>query len=105
MIGALRHKIELLTPSRDDDEAGGAQVSWLPGPDTWARVERLTSVRDISGDRETRLKRIAATMRYRSDIVLGWRVRFDGADYEVVSMESDDGRDRRLTLVCEEVLS
>lgn len=105
MIGTLRHKIELLTPSRDADEGGGAAISWLPGPELWARVERLTSTRDIAGDRNARLKRIAVTIRFRTDIALGQRLTFDNSDYDVVSIESDDDRDRRLTLVCEEVVS
>ena len=105
MIGALRHKIELLTLSRIADDGGGATVAWLPGPDLWARVERLTSTRDIAGDRTQRLKRIEATIRYRTDVVLGQQIRFEGDPYEVVSIESNDDRDRRLTLICEEVMS
>lgn len=105
MIGALRHKIELLTASRIEDEAGGASLVWAPGPDLWARVERLTSTRDFAGDRENRLKRIAVTIRFRSDVTLGQRLRFDSETYETVSMESDDAGEKRLTLVCEEVLS
>lgn len=102
MIGALRHRIEFLTPARIDDDAGGAQIVWLPGPELRADVERLTSTRDFAGDRENRLKRIAATIRYRTDIVLGQRIAFDDDAYEVVSIENDD--ERRLTLICEEVL-
>lgn len=104
MIGGLRHRIELMTLSRVDDDAGGAATLWLPGPELWAQVERLTSTRDVAGDRTNRLKRIAATIRYRTDIVLGQRIRFENDAYEVVSVESGDERDRRLTLVCEEVV-
>lgn len=105
MIGALRHRVELLTPSRIDDDAGGAAIVWLPGPEIWAAVERLTSTRDFAGDRENRLQRIAATVRFRTDIVLGQRLVFENDQYEVVSIENDDERGRRLTLVCEEVKS
>ena len=105
MIGELRHKIELLTASRVDDEAGGASISWVSGGDLWAAVERLSSTRDFAGDRENRLKRIAVTMRQSAAITLGGRLMFSGETYEIVSIESDDGRDRRLTLICEEVLS
>ncbi len=104
MIGALRHKIEMLTATRVDDGGGGASVVWLPGPEFWARVEKLTSVRDFSGDRANRLKRIAATIRHRTDVILGQQLRFDNDAYEVVSIE-DDGDGRRMTLVCEEVRS
>lgn len=103
MIGSLSKKIEFLTPSRVDDEAGGASLSWLPGPEMWARVERLTSTRDVAGDRNNRLRRIAANLRYRADIPIGQRVAFENSEYEVVSIESED--DRRLTLICEEVLA
>jgi head-tail adaptor len=104
VIGSMRRKIELLTLSRIDDDGGGAAIVWLPGVDLWARVERLTSTRDVAGDRTSRLKRIAATIRSRTDIVLGQQIRFDDDAYEVVSIESEDDRDRRLTLICEEVI-
>ena len=104
MIGALRHKIELLTLARVDDEAGGASLAWNAGAELWADVERLSSTRDFTGDRDNRLKRIAATIRFRADIALGQRLIFAGETYETVSIESEDGREKRLTLICEEVV-
>lgn len=105
MIGALRHRIKFLAPLRTPDNGGGASLAWVPGALVWASVERLTSTRDFAGDRSNRLKRIAATIRRRADIVLGQRLRFDAVDYEIVSVEDADDRGRRLTLVCEEVSS
>jgi head-tail adaptor len=104
VTGSLRHKVELLAAARTADEAGGASIAWSADAEIWARVERLTSTRDFSGDRDNRLKRIAVTVRWRAGLSLGARVRFEDADYEIVSIESDDGRERRVTLVCEEVL-
>lgn len=104
MIGALRSRIEFLTPSRIDDDGGGAAVVWLPGPEIFAQVTRLASTRDFAGDRTNRLKRIAVAVRYRGDVLLGQRIVFDNETYEVVSIENDDERGRRLTLICEEVL-
>jgi SPP1 family predicted phage head-tail adaptor len=101
MIGALRHKIELLTAVRAADDGGGAGIIWAPGAEMWARVERLSSTQDFAGDRTARLKRIAATIRYQTNIALSQRLRFDGDVFEVVSIE-DDEPGRRLTLVCEE---
>ena len=105
MIGSLRHKVVLLEAARTEDEAGGASIAWSSGAALWAGVERLSSTRDFTGDRETRLKRIAVSIRYSADVALGQRLTFEGETYETVSIESDDERDKRLTLICEEVLS
>ena len=104
MIGQFRNRIEILTPSRTDDGAGGGSVAWLPGPEIWARVERLSSTQDFAGDRNNRLKRVAATIRHRTDVALGHQILFDFVVYEIVSIEDDDPG-RRLILICEEAPS
>ena len=101
MIGALRHKIDLLAATSTPDGGGGFSTDWTPVDAMWAEVERLTSTRNLLGDRTQRLRRLAVSIRYRSDVALGARIRHDGADYDVVSIE-DDGDRRRLTLICEE---
>ena len=101
MIGSLRNRVEFQTAARVDDDGGGAAIVWLPGPEVWAEVERLASTRDFAGDRRNQLRRIAVTIRSRSDLLLGQRVAFNGNTYEVVSIE--DAERARLTLICEEV--
>ena len=103
MIGALRHKITVLTPSRIADSGGGAGLIWSPGASLWARVIRLSTIQDFVGDRRRRLKRIAATIRLRDDIEPGMRVLYESDLYEITSVESGDDRERRLTLICEGV--
>ena len=105
MIGLLRKRIDILAETRIADAAGGATSSWASVATIWAGLERLTSSRDLSGDGDRRLKRFAATIRFRTDIAPGGRVRFDGADYLVASVEGNDEKERRLTLVCEEIAS
>lgn len=100
----MRHLIDILSPSRTPDEAGGAAVSWALVETVWARVERLAGSRDFAGDRTNRLRRIAATIRFRSDVGLGQRIDDQGVRYEIVSIEAPDGPDRYLVLVAEEVL-
>lgn len=104
MIGLFRKRIEILSQTRIDDGAGGATVAWSTVETAWASVERLAGSRDFSGDRRAQLRRIAATIRWRPAAMPGRRLRLEGRDYEIVSVESVDERERRVVLVCEEVL-
>lgn len=102
MIGLMRHRIEILAPTRLPDDAGGAGLAWSVFETMWAGLRRLSSARDVAGGGDRRLRRVAATVRFRPWIRAGLRLRFDDADFEIVSVESDDARERALTLVCEE---
>jgi head-tail adaptor len=102
VIGQLRHRVEILAPERLADGAGGARLAWTPVETLWAGLQHLPSVRDTSGARIRRLRRIAATMRWRPTIALGRRLRFDGALFDIVSVESEGGREPTVTLICEE---
>lgn len=103
MSGAFRHQVTLLSGAVIDDDGGGVTLVWTPITEFWANAEYLSSVADFLGDKRRRLKRVALTIRKRLDVVLGGRLIFDGATFEVVSIESDDEQGRRLILICEEV--
>ncbi|MFZ5618823.1 MAG: head-tail adaptor protein [Pseudomonadota bacterium] len=103
MIGALRFQIDILSATNAGDEAGGRAVSYAPVATVWSAVDQLSSVVASEGARTQRLKRIKAYVRNRSDFALGGRIRHQGVDYEIVSIESDDERGRRVFLICEEV--
>lgn len=104
MIGALRYKIQLLQRTESPDEAGGAAAAYAPVADIWSAVERTASVIGAGGGRDRPLRRLRVWIRSRPDASLNARIRFEGADYKIVSVESDDARGRRLFLICEEVL-
>lgn len=103
MIAALRYQIDILAASKAADEAGGSVVSWAPAATAWSAVDQLSSVVSTDGARQRRLKRIRALVRNRAGFELGGRIRHAGADYEIVSIETDDERGRRVFLICEEV--
>lgn len=105
MIGALKHQVDRLEATFLSDGGGGVAASFGIAETVWANVERLTSTRNFAGDKRQRLRRLAVTIRFVTDIDLGDRIRFQEADYEIASIENGDTKDRRLTLICEEVLS
>jgi head-tail adaptor len=106
MIGNLRNEITLLSPSRIADSGGGAGLVWSPdGAAIWADVRLLSSTTDVAGDRARRLKRLSARVRPRDGLAPGARLRYDGVDFEIVSIEDADARGRRILLICEEIAS
>lgn len=104
MIALLRARIALLSRSDAPDEAGGAAVSFAPGAEIWAGVERLAAALAPADPRVRRLRRIRALIRSRSDVAIGGRVRFEDADYAILSIEKDGEKGRRLFLTCEETV-
>lgn len=102
MIGSLRKQIELYEPVRIADEAGGAAIDFAPFAVTWAAVEHLASARELDGERHARIRRIAVNLRWRADVALGQCVGIGQERFEIVSIESDDAKDRRMTLIAEE---
>lgn len=103
MTHYLRKRIELLAPARIADEAGGASEVFAPVEPAWAEIAQLSSVRNLAGGGKTPLRRLVAHIRWRAGPEPGWRVRASGTDYEITSIEISDGKERFMTLVCEEV--
>lgn len=104
MIGNLKYKLMRFIAHREADAGGGANIVWEASGELWASIEQLTPLRDRSGEGRRFLKRIAAEVRADSSINEGERIRYDERDYEIVSIESSDERQRRFVLIGEEVL-
>lgn len=103
MIGSMRNKVTLLSRQSVEDGGGGRAVTWQPAEELWAAIEKLSPVRDFTGGTRRFLTRIAAEVRFDKTLEAGRRLRIDNADYEIVSVETVDERQRRLVLIAEEV--
>jgi head-tail adaptor len=101
MIGYYRYEIDILETTRRPDGAGGARTLHQPIARVWSAIEQLPAAAG-DGPGEGRLRRIKAFVRNRIEFALGRRIRWGGDDYEIVSIESDDERGRRVFLICEE---
>lgn len=101
--GTLRRTVTTLASISAPDGTGGNAIAYVPDTDIWAMVRRLSSVGDVAGDRAIRLRRLSVTIRRTPDLHPGSRLRFDGDDYEITSIEDADDQALRLTLICEEV--
>lgn len=108
-IGALRHRLELISPERLEDGAGGfTRVDAAQGV-VWADI-RPASMRemDAAGRLEMQITHVI-TIRFRADILplQGWRVRWtDRANRQregyVQTASDPDERCRFLELIVRE---
>jgi head-tail adaptor len=103
VIGDLRHRIDIRARILAQDEAGGAAAFWTNIASVWAGIVELSSLRTGAGARDNLLRRLAVTIRHRMDVKLGQRLRLtDGAEFDIVSIETTAGRERFLILIAEE---
>lgn len=102
MIGAFRHRVTLMARSETPDGAGGVLTAFTASPPQWARVELAPTLVNPDGGR--RIRRLRVRLRTENPAPIGGRLLFDGALYDIVSIETDDARGRRRVLACEEVL-
>lgn len=100
VITALRARIRLERPQREDDEIGGGAIVYEDAGDAWAEIS-------ASGGSESNAFDIAPSrviyrveLRARADLRAGWRIVW-GARVLRVTARRDEGGPR-IVLICEE---
>ncbi len=98
-IGMLDEQIEIQTSTTTADSYGAQVVTWIPLATEFARIENASTGNSENYDSalETTLRRITATIRYRSDVTEKMRVVYDGDTYDIL-VKQKIGRNRFLTL-------
>lgn len=98
-IGAMRHKVRLLEPTRSKDGGGFATDEYEEADRCFAEAEIESGLEPLQqgGVRGERVARFR--IRYRTDILATWRVEWRGQTYELVEPPLNlDGRRRFLWL-------
>jgi SPP1 family predicted phage head-tail adaptor len=103
MIGVMRHRVTLETPTDAQDDAGGFVRSYTPLAQLWARVENLNASEQFVEQRLEQSRKIAVTIRWRSDMQSQMRFDFRGRKLIVRSVQDVDERRRFLRCLCEEL--
>lgn len=101
-VGALRHRLRLEAPSRDEDGSGGAVVSWQPVATLWAEVIAGSGREILQSDGLTALAMHEVRIRYRSDVTAEMRFVMGERVLDIRAVRDLDGRRLWLSCLCEE---
>jgi SPP1 family predicted phage head-tail adaptor len=94
--GAFRHELMLEEATRASDGAGGHTISWTEVGTLFARIEPLSATGRFGADQTLENVTHRITMRCRSDVVSGMRLRRLGRAFEVITVHDPDETGRYL---------
>lgn len=72
-IGAMRHRLQLEQPITTPDDAGGADIAWLPVASLWASLRPLSANEVESGDGLVSRITHEVMTRHRTDVTAAMR--------------------------------
>ncbi|MGX1787236.1 phage head closure protein [Bosea sp. NPDC055332] len=102
-VGALRRRLLLEAPIETADGAGGQLRSFETIAAVWAQLEWLSGNERWRGERPEQAASHRITLRWRSGVDTGQRLRDGHQIFEIRAVGDPDGSRRRLVCLVEEV--
>jgi SPP1 family predicted phage head-tail adaptor len=100
VIGALRARVKLQSPTRVADELGGAAILWTDEGDVWAEIEAGGGGDGAAFDAIPSVTNYRVTINRRDDVRVGWRIAWGARRLPIIGV-ADDGAPR-IQLSCQE---
>lgn len=100
LIGAMRARVKLQSPTRIADEIGGAAIAWSDEGDVWAEIDASGAAEAPAFDASPSVATYRVTINRREDVRAGWRIAWDARRLRIVGV-TDDGAPR-IQLICRE---
>jgi SPP1 family predicted phage head-tail adaptor len=104
MAGALRHRVAIEQVAATGDGYGGRTESWTVLATVWAAVEPLSGREYFQAQQAQAKVTHKVTMRYRSGVTPGMRVKHGSRYFGIVSVLDTGEKNRELVLMCEEAV-
>lgn len=102
-IGRMRRRLVLEAPVMSPDGLGGATQVFEAVAALWGQVEWLSGTEAWRQGRPEQSRNYRITMRWRSDVDAGRRLRDGERIFDIHSAADPDGARRRLVCLAEEV--
>lgn len=100
--GALRARVELIAPSRDENEIGGADIDFVSVGVVWARIAAAGAGSGNGYGGSVSRAAYDIDIRMRRDVRPGWRLVWEERALRVVGIVDADAAGVMLRLSCEE---
>jgi SPP1 family predicted phage head-tail adaptor len=97
--GALDRLVTLQSPTASPDTAGGPAITWATVATVWATKSALTGTRLLVAAMTSYEADVVFRIRWRSDVIAGWRVVHGSSTYEIKIVE-ELGRHHLQDLTC-----
>lgn len=104
--GDFRHRIAVLNYTTTVDTVGARKRDWAVASRIWGAVEfeyRPTDQFAETANMQSKETRVWFTTRYTEAITIQHRLRHRNKDYEILSLQDIDGRNRELRILAREV--
>jgi SPP1 family predicted phage head-tail adaptor len=102
MIGEMRERVVLQSPTLTSDSRGGASESWSTVATVWAKIEPKSASQVLFSQQLQHRITHKFTIRYRSDVLSTWRITFDSRTFHIQGVRDLMERGRYLEIDCEE---
>ena len=102
MIGHMRNRVGLYTPSESPDDFGGTVTSWTFQKAMWAGIKPKTLTERLENGRLSVTQTYLVAIRYLPTFPERARLLWKGRILRVVASSDPDTRGERLHLICEE---
>ena len=100
IIGRMRTRVRLESPTRSADNIGGAAITWTNQGDVWAEISAGGGSQSVDFDTAPSTTAYSFTINRRTDVRAGWRVVW-GARVFAIRAVRDEGA-ARIELLTEE---
>ncbi|MGE0741069.1 MAG: phage head closure protein [Hyphomonadaceae bacterium] len=100
VIGAMRARVTLQSPSRTPDDVGGAALAWASQGDVWAEIVAGSASERAAFDTAPSVAGYRVIIHRRDGVRAGWRVLWGARALRIASV-ADEGAPR-IVLNCEE---
>ena len=97
--GDLDRQVVLQSPSAAADAGAGPAITWTTVATVWASKNALSGTRLLIAAMTSYEAEVSFRIRYRADVVAGWRLTHNGSTYEIKQVD-ELGRHHLQDLLC-----